>query len=293
MKGFERRNQLFSLCGLNCGLCPMRLGNYCGGCGNGNQSCGIAKCSLEHGKIEYCYECKQYPCEKYQHIDKYDSFITHRRRNADLERAQSMGIEQYNAEQQEKIQILSHLLSNYNDGRRKNFFLRSSQFIRTSELQEALKQIQSNDELSALPFKAQCSYVVEVLQKIADKKIIKLKLIKKNSTFLFVVKIAKPAEPVNGKMNDAFHAPPLTVPPAFADRQSRRESLKMASPHFNFERKIRLLFRECGYPFGTLCPIVRRGTRDGASYTPCLPAASNALAFPDGNAFLRQRRQSV
>ena len=97
------------------------------------------------------------------------------------------------------------------------------------------------------------------------------------------MKIAKPAEPVNGKMNDAFHAPPLTVPPAFADRQSRRESLKMASPHFNFERKIRLLFRECGYPFGTLCPIVRRGTRDGASYTPCLPAASNALAFPDGN----------
>ena len=55
MKGFERKNQLFSLCGLNCGLCPMRLGNYCGGCGNGNQSCGIAKCSLEHGKIEYCY----------------------------------------------------------------------------------------------------------------------------------------------------------------------------------------------------------------------------------------------
>ena len=119
------------------------------------------------------------------------------------------------------------------------------------------------------------------------------------------MKIAKPAEPVNGKMNDAFHAPPLTVPPAFADRQSRRESLKMASPHFNFERKIRLLFRECGYPFGTLCPIVRRGTRDGASYTPCLltkpvlhlrlhatqarpclPAASNALAFPDGNGII-------
>ena len=84
------------------------------------------------------------------------------------------------------------------------------------------------------------------------------------------MKIAKPAEPVNGKMNDAFHAPPLTVPPAFADRQSRRESLKMASPHFNFERKIRLLFRECGYPFGTLCPIVRRGMKDGASYTPAL-----------------------
>ena len=169
--------------------------------------------------------------KKYQHIDKYDSFITHRRRNADLERAQSMGIEQYNAEQQEKIQILSHLLSNYNDGRRKNFFCVAVNLLELSELQEALKQIQSNDELSALPFKAQCSYVVEVLQKIADKKKYRIETYQeKNSTFLFVVKIAKPAEPVNGKMNDAFHAPPLTVPPAFADRQSRRESLKMASP---------------------------------------------------------------
>ena len=28
MKGFERKNQLFSLCGLNCGLCPMFLGKH-------------------------------------------------------------------------------------------------------------------------------------------------------------------------------------------------------------------------------------------------------------------------
>ena len=105
MEGFERKNQLFSLCGLNCGLCPMLLGNYCGCCGNGNQSCRIAKCSLEHGRVAYCYECKQYPCEKYQYIDEYDSFITHRRRKADLERAQRIGIEQYNLEQQEKYKF--------------------------------------------------------------------------------------------------------------------------------------------------------------------------------------------
>ena len=80
MKGFKRKNQLFSLCGLNCGLCPMILDKHCGGCGNGNPSCKIAKCSLEHGKIGYCYECENYPCEKYQNIDKYDSFITKGRR---------------------------------------------------------------------------------------------------------------------------------------------------------------------------------------------------------------------
>ena len=105
MKGFVRKNQLLSLCGLNCGLCPMFIGKYCGGCGNGNQSCGIARCSLEQGKIEYCYECEKYPCDRYLHIDEYDSFITHRRQKLDLERARNIGIEAYNLEQEEKARM--------------------------------------------------------------------------------------------------------------------------------------------------------------------------------------------
>ena len=157
----------------------MFLGNHCGGCGNGNQSCKIAKCSLEHGKMEYCFECKNYPCEKYSHIDKYDSFITHKRQKADLERVQNIGIKQYNLEQQEKIQILSHLLANYNDGRRKNFFCVAVNLLEISELQEAMKKIKQNDELSVLSVKEQCSYIVDILQKIADRRNIKLKLVKK------------------------------------------------------------------------------------------------------------------
>lgn len=179
MKGFQRNNQLFSLCGLNCGLCPMLLGNYCSGCGNGNQSCRIAKCSLEHGEVEYCYECKQYPCETYRHADEYDFLITSRRRKADLEKARRMGIERYNREQREKIQILSHLLSNYNDGRRKNFFCVAVNLLELSELKEAMEQIQSNGELPSLPFKAQCLFVAETFQKIASQRNIELKLRKK------------------------------------------------------------------------------------------------------------------
>lgn len=181
IKGFERENQLFSLCGLNCGLCPMLLGNHCGGCGNGNQSCKIARCSLTQGKIEYCYECGNYPCEHYQHIDEYDSFITHRKRKSDLEKAKRTGIEAYNLEQREKAKILSYLLSNYNDGRRKNFFCVAVNLLELSELQEVMKQLQCKDELSSLPFKEQCLYVAEVLQKIADRKNIELKLIRKNN----------------------------------------------------------------------------------------------------------------
>ena len=101
MKGFERENQLLSLCGLNCALCPMELGGYCGGCGNGNQSCAIARCAMVHGNPEYCFACRDYPCPEHCREEPYDSFITHQRRLADLERARELGIEHYNREQRE------------------------------------------------------------------------------------------------------------------------------------------------------------------------------------------------
>ena len=180
MKGFKRENQLLSLCGLNCGLCPMFLGNHCGGCGNGNQSCKIARCSVEHGGIEYCFECSEYLCETYQHIDEFDSFITHRRQKSDLEKAQAIGIEQYNLEQKEKMGILAYLLSHYNDGRRKNFYCVAVNLLELSELREVMKQIKEKKELSSLSSKEQILYVVDMFQKIADVRNIKLKLSKKN-----------------------------------------------------------------------------------------------------------------
>ena len=90
-------------------------------------------------------------------------------------------MEQYNLEQQEKVQILSYLLSHYNDGRRKNFFCVAVNLLELSEIQEAMKQIQSNGELPSLPLKAQALYVTEVFQRIAGRRNIKLKLIKKSN----------------------------------------------------------------------------------------------------------------
>lgn len=180
MKEFKRKNQLLSLCGLNCGLCPMFLGKYCGGCGNGNSSCKIAKCSLEHGNIEYCFECKNYPCAHYQYVDEYDSFISHKHQKKDLKKAQRIGIKQYNLEQKEKIQILSYLLSNYNDGRRKNFFCIAVNLLEVSELQEVMKLLQSNVELSLLPAKERSLYVVNAMKEIAERRNIEVRLRRKS-----------------------------------------------------------------------------------------------------------------
>lgn len=177
MKGFERENQLLSLCGLNCGLCPMLLGAYCGGCGNGNQSCAIARCSLEHGKIEYCYACSLYPCEKYDGCEAYDSFITHRQQLADSARAKEIGISAYNCEQVEKRKILNDLLENYNDGRKKAFFCIAVNLLELSELQEAMEQLRTAGEQ---PLKEKGRYAADVFQKIADRRNVELKLRKKN-----------------------------------------------------------------------------------------------------------------
>ena len=102
MKDFTRSDLLFSLCGLNCGLCPMRLDGHCPGCGGGegNQSCKIARCSQQHWKPEYCSQCQEFPCEKYEYIDAFDSFVTHQNQKKDLEKQQKMGVGEYRAEQE-------------------------------------------------------------------------------------------------------------------------------------------------------------------------------------------------
>lgn len=176
MKGFNRKNQLFSLCGLNCGLCTMHLGGHCGGCGNGNQSCKIARCSLEHGDVEYCCECPRYPCEKYEKIDEYDSFITHRKRKADMERLRTIGADRYNAEQEEKVRLLGYLLSNCNDGRRKTLFCLAVNLLGLADVRTVVDQLMASD----LPtVKERAVYAATLLQKAADEKGISLKLNRK------------------------------------------------------------------------------------------------------------------
>lgn len=97
MKGFTRTETRFSLCGLNCALCSMHLGGYCPGCGGGagNQSCTIARCSLEHGGVPFCWQCPEYPCPHYEGFDDGDSFVPHRNRQKDITLAQGLGLEAY------------------------------------------------------------------------------------------------------------------------------------------------------------------------------------------------------
>lgn len=178
MKGFTRREPLFSLCGLKCGLCRMHLGGYCPGCGGGegNQSCAIARCSLEHGGPEFCWDCPEYPCARYEGFDDADSFVPHSRRRADLERARELGLEAYMSELREKAELLSELLAGYNDGRRKSLFCTAAYLLPLPDLREALQALRA---LPEQPIKGRAASAASLINAAAEKRGISLKLVKK------------------------------------------------------------------------------------------------------------------
>lgn len=144
-----------------------------------NQSCKIAKCSLEHGGLEYCFQCDDYPCEMYLHIDEFDSFVSHQNQRIDMEKVKEIGIDAYNAEPMEKSKILNHLLSSYNDGRRKTFYCVAINLLDLQDIKEIMEQISQNSDFDSQPLKEKSAYVVGSFQKTAREKGVKLKLRKK------------------------------------------------------------------------------------------------------------------
>ena len=180
MKNFTRTDLWFSLCGLNCGLCPMLLGGHCGGCGNGNQSCKIARCSLEQPeRVEYCYQCGKFPCEKYEAMEEFDVFITHQNRMADLKRARELGPNPYRREQEERRGILDRLLAQYNDGRRKTLYCLGANLLPLERLREIMDALAADPALGPASPKEKAETAAALFQTAAEECKIELKLRKK------------------------------------------------------------------------------------------------------------------
>ena len=181
MKGFTREETRFSLCGLNCALCSMHLGGYCPGCGGGagNQSCAIAKCSLAHGGVSFCWECPEYPCSHYDSFDDGDSFVPHRNRQQDIDMAKALGLEAYLARLEEKRTILEELLARYNDGRRKTIFNTAVYLLPLEDLRSVMAILDSRWELAGQTVRERAVAAVECLQAAAQRQGISLRRNKK------------------------------------------------------------------------------------------------------------------
>ncbi len=164
------------MCGLNCGLCTMRLGGHCPGCGHGNRPCKIARCGMEHG-VEYCFQCPEYPCGLYDHVNEYDSFMTHLHQKTDMMKAKEIGIEAYTKEQSKKVNLLDTLLNEYNSGREKTLFCLAVNLLGIDDIKKVLDE--GSRLVSEMPIKDKAKYISGRLREIANEKGIELKLRKK------------------------------------------------------------------------------------------------------------------
>lgn len=186
MKYKQRDYPLFSACGLNCGLCPRYHTNgesKCPGCAGldfltKHPSCGVLSCSQRHG-IEYCFQCDESLCQKYDGADSYDSFITHKNQIKDLHKAKKIGMDAYKSELNEKIEILEDLLENYNDGRRKSFYCIAINLLELEDIKFVLKQI--TDEIKPTDTKnKKAATAVRLFKTISEIRGISLQLRKKS-----------------------------------------------------------------------------------------------------------------
>ena len=182
MKYTVRKNPQFSACGLNCGLCPRYYTSgesRCPGCaGEGfsevHPPCGILSCCQRKG-IEYCIQCGDFPCARYNHVDRDDSFITHRNQLKDIDKAKRIGLEVYEAELNDKVKMLEELLEAYNDGRKKSFFCVAVNLLELQDVQSVMAQI-ADETKSGDTVKEKAKIAVKAFQDMADKRDISLKL---------------------------------------------------------------------------------------------------------------------
>ena len=178
MKNYRRENTWFSLCGLNCALCPMHnMENGCPGCGGGegHQSCAKIRCAIERKIGEFCFECMEYPCEKYEGASETDSFMTYQNIFKDTEYAKTKGIDEYKSIIDRKKAVLDKLLENYNDGRRKSLFCTAVNLLDEESLYNAVLSIE-NQVKNDMPLKEKAAEAARIIKETAAEKGISLKL---------------------------------------------------------------------------------------------------------------------
>ncbi len=176
MKTYTRSEPNFSLCGLNCCLCPRYHTSgpsRCPGCGGPDflllhPSCAVVNCNDRHDKVEYCFQCGEYPCEKYRAPAAADSFISYRNVGADM-KAAAGDLGGYLRGLREKLGILERLLREFNDGKSKGFYCRAVNLLSLSELKNCMESAESDNEPQNPDIRQRAIHMRKALETRAEK----------------------------------------------------------------------------------------------------------------------------
>ena len=177
-------------CGLDCVLCPTfytQGPSRCPGCSgldffNKHPSCSIITCCVKKNGFETCAECNEFPCSRLKDWDKYDSFICHRISLSNLNLIKEKGIKEFIKQQKKRIELLEHVLKNFNEGRSKSFYCIATALVPIKDLEQALKNSEERIKKENINFndlKTKSKILKEYLNESAKNYSLKLKLRKK------------------------------------------------------------------------------------------------------------------
>lgn len=183
MKEYMRKEPSFSLCGLNCALCPRFHtdgSSKCPGCGGPDfalkhPTCAVVTCNRKHDNVEFCYECSAYPCKKYMEPSTADSFISYVKVSQDMADAKRDLPAYLNTLRMKRV-ILENLITHYNDGKSKGFYCLAVNLLPLSTLNEILDTMEGSAENGNLDTRAKAKKITGMITAKADEMQLVLKL---------------------------------------------------------------------------------------------------------------------
>jgi Protein of unknown function (DUF3795) len=155
MKQFiERKHPTIAVCGLDCGLCPRYYTSgpsRCPGCGgpdffNKHPSCSLITCCVNKKGLEVCAECLEFPCsrfkseEEYQQLQGSPSYPPYSKVMANLYFIKEHGIGEFALQQKKRMDLLTRMIQDFDDGRSKSFFCRVACLMEIMDLENAVNE---------------------------------------------------------------------------------------------------------------------------------------------------------
>lgn len=175
MPFLSRKEPFYALCGLNCCLCPRfntEGRSKCPGCGGPgftekHPSCAVMGCSIKHGSIEFCYQCSDYPCKKYEKQSEKDSFASYANVIENFSSAKK-DLRKYIKELKNKYSYLQLLIEKYNDGKSKTFYCVIVNNMPYNDLSDFMNSIETDRALNTMENKDRAKEVVKLFKNRAE-----------------------------------------------------------------------------------------------------------------------------
>ena len=123
-------------------------------------------------RLATCIECDEYPCQRYSRIywgTDQESKVA----QENLDSIKKIGLEAWLEGQRERRLLVEELLANYNEGRSMSFYCLACALMPIDLLNEALA------EIKGMPIDANVKALRSIIQELASKSGIELKLRRK------------------------------------------------------------------------------------------------------------------